>query len=193
MDESLIVLSFGVLLLIIGFLFKFYVQGSKPIGKELMSPIRSPIRSPKRNPQPSPAGKRAENQGPKQYISKILILFGSQSGTAAKYSSLLAEEAEEWDFDAKVVDLEEYESYNLKENVCLFLMATYGEGDPTDNAKNFYKWLKEEAMDRESLKGLKFGVFGLGNTQYQHYNSMGRNTNKLLEDHGGERFFFGFL
>ncbi len=34
-------------------------------------------------------------------------------------------------------------------------MATYGEGDPTDNAQEFYDWLKETS---ESLNGLRYTV-----------------------------------
>ena len=56
-------------------------------------------------------------------------------------------------------------------------MATY---EPTDNAKAFYKWLKSEAIDKETLKGLKFMVFGLVNSQNQHYNAMKRNVNKFI-------------
>lgn len=36
-------------------------------------------------------------------------------------------------------------------------MATYGEGDPTDNAQDFYDWLQEADAD---LSGLRFAVSG---------------------------------
>lgn len=34
-------------------------------------------------------------------------------------------------------------------------MATYGEGDPTDNAQDFYDWLQEADVD---LSGVKYAV-----------------------------------
>lgn len=34
-------------------------------------------------------------------------------------------------------------------------MATYGEGDPTDNAMEFYEWLKNGEPD---LSGLNYAV-----------------------------------
>ena len=65
-------------------------------------------------------------------------------------------------------------------------MATHGEGDPTDNAKKFMTWLEE---DQPSLKGFRFGVFGLGNRQYEHYNKIGKLTNQLLEKQLAVRCF----
>ena len=178
MDDFLILLAFGILCVIIGLILKFFLNTSPAI-KPLLS--GEPV-------LPAKLEKSPERKAKSDAIAKILIFFGSQSGTAAKYSNILAEEAENNNFDTKVIDLEEFESYKFQENICIFLMATYGEGDPTDNAKQFYKWLKGEPHTKDTLKGLKFSVFGLGNSQYQHFNSMGKNVNKLLEDLGGERF-----
>ncbi len=39
------------------------------------------------------------------------------------------------------------------------MLATYGEGDPTDNAMEFHEKLTNDGLE---LNGLKFAVFGLG-------------------------------
>lgn len=39
--------------------------------------------------------------------------------------------------------------------MAVFCMATYGEGDPTDNAQDFYDWLQETDID---LSGVKYAV-----------------------------------
>lgn len=70
-----------------------------------------------------------------------------------------------------------------------FLVATYGEGEPTDNAVKFYNWLKSEDRTNECLNKLKFSVFGLGNSQYEHYNAMGKNVSKYLEKCGGKLIY----
>lgn len=54
-------------------------------------------------------------------------------------------------------------------------------GDPTDNAVEFTRWLKDPATPSGCLSNLQFTVFGLGNTQYEHYNAMGKLTNSRLE------------
>lgn len=57
--------------------------------------------------------------------------------------------------------------------LCVFLVATYGEGDPTDNAREFVAWLKQQPAGSDLLARLQFAVFGLGNRQYEHFNSQG--------------------
>ena len=43
----------------------------------------------------------------------------------------------------------------LENSMAIFCMATYGEGDPTDNAQEFYDWLQEGSCD---LTGLNYAV-----------------------------------
>ncbi|XP_062501211.1 NADPH--cytochrome P450 reductase-like isoform X2 [Corticium candelabrum] len=74
----------------------------------------------------------------------------------------------------------------IENSLVLFCMATYGEGDPTDNAQEFYDWLKDTDED---LSGLKYAVFGLGNKTYEHFNAIGRFVDAQLEKLGAERVF----
>jgi sulfite reductase alpha subunit-like flavoprotein len=47
----------------------------------------------------------------------------------------------------QVIDIENYKAERRlpKERLVLFLMATYGDGEPTDNAADFYCWISSEA------------------------------------------------
>uniref|UniRef100_A0A3Q2PZH5 tRNA 4-demethylwyosine synthase (AdoMet-dependent) n=1 Tax=Fundulus heteroclitus TaxID=8078 RepID=A0A3Q2PZH5_FUNHE len=73
----------------------------------------------------------------------------------------------------------------VSRSVCVFLMATYTDGRPTENAEWFCKWLEEASTDfrygNTFLKGLRYAVFGLGNSVYVgHYNTVGKNVDKWL-------------
>ena len=131
---------------------------------------------------------------------KLSIYFGSQTGTAEGFARTLMEEGKGYGFDAEIIDLEDFSEDEMKsgtsdvKKLSIFLMATYGEGEPTDNANRFSAWLNgEEAAGNEGiasaddLKNLNFSVFGLGNRQYEHYNRMGKTINKELEKFGGKR------
>jgi len=134
----------------------------------------------------------AEDAKAKYPAGKLTIYFGSQTGTAEGFSRVLMEEGKSNGFDAKMSDLEDFDAHELaSSNIAIFLMATYGEGEPTDNAAAFYKWAKNEDNDVDNtfLSSLKFSVFGLGNRQYEHFNRMGKLSNEFLEKLGGQRVF----
>ena len=46
---------------------------------------------------------------------------------------------------------------SIEDSLAIFSMATYGEGDPTDNAVEFYNWLKNENSPPD-LTGLRYTV-----------------------------------
>ncbi|KRX10660.1 Riboflavin synthase-like beta-barrel [Pseudocohnilembus persalinus] len=131
---------------------------------------------------------KQEKKQKTQTFGPIKIFYGSQSGTATKFAGILQDEALENDFQPEILSVETYEQSIIpnKEQVCIFLMATHGEGEPTDNAIDFYKWIKGPDRDEFHLNNMKYTVFGLGNKQYEHYNSMGRNTNKFLKKCGAQ-------
>ncbi len=47
----------------------------------------------------------------------------------------------------------------IENALAIFCLATYGEGDPTDNAQEFYDWLQDGA---EAINGLRYAVSQTG-------------------------------
>ena len=138
-----------------------------------------------------------ESQGEKSLIEKmtasgknIVIFFGSQTGTGEEFANRMAKNARLYGLKALVVDPEEIDVDDIpkltqiKNSLAVFIMATYGEGDPTDNAQELYDRLQQGQWN---LGGIKYAVFGLGNKTYEHYNEVGKYFDKRLEELNGSR------
>ncbi|CAG8152472.1 unnamed protein product [Penicillium salamii] len=129
-----------------------------------------------------------------------VIFYGSQTGTAEDYASRLAKEgSQRFGLKTMVADIEDYDYENLdkfpEDKVAFFVLATYGEGEPTDNAVEFYQFFTGEDVAFESgaaaedspLSAMKYVAFGLGNNTYEHYNAMVRQVDTALSKLGAQR------
>ena len=121
---------------------------------------------------------------------KIQILYGSQTGTAELYAKNLGREAKKLGFNAEVLDMADAEMETLwEQKFVLFIVATYGEGEPTDTMKDFHSWLlsEERAYDQQDLGEMTFSVFGLGDSQYKHFCHMGIEFDQRLSELNAKR------
>lgn len=119
-----------------------------------------------------------------------IVFFGSQTGTAEDYAAKLSKELHsKFGLNVLNADLADFDYDNLLELPpdCLvfFVVATYGEGEPTDNAVEFFNWLDTDA---DQMANLKYTIFSLGNSTYEFFNAVGIKLNEKLESLGAERF-----
>lgn len=81
----------------------------------------------------------------------VKIMYGTQTGTAEKFakqaaSALNAKYGGHTRFT--VVDVEDFDHENMStEHLMIFMLATYGDGEPTDNAFALDGWLLSAADD----------------------------------------------
>ncbi|XP_007248717.2 S-adenosyl-L-methionine-dependent tRNA 4-demethylwyosine synthase TYW1 isoform X1 [Astyanax mexicanus] len=125
------------------------------------------------------------------HVEGVRIFYGSQTGTAKGFARELADDARAAGFHSEVFDMKDYDPDDrlsdecTSKMICVFLVATYTDGKPTENAEWFCKWLEEASTDfrygKTYLKGMRYAVFGLGNSEYVgHYNTVGKNVDKWL-------------
>jgi NADPH-ferrihemoprotein reductase len=106
-------------------------------------------------------------------VKRAVIFWGSQSGTAERFASQLAKECQlRFGLSTMTADLSDYDAESIallpRSKLAIFILATYGEGDPSDNASGFWEWINK-AQD-VSLSSLQYVAFGLGNSNYKYYN-----------------------
>lgn len=182
-DSMISMADMFLLSLIVGLLtywFFFRKKKEETIEFKVQAPVTSPSRESSFVEKMKKTGKN------------IVVFYGSQTGTGEEFANRLSKDAHRYGMRGMSADPEEFEMADLsrlteiENSLAVFCMATYGEGDPTDNAQDFYDWLQETDVD---LTGLKFAVFGLGNKTYEHFNAMAKFVDKKLEELGAERIF----
>jgi flavodoxin len=92
----------------------------------------------------------------------MLVLYGSNFGTAEDVAAQIAETATRRGFAARIAALDDHVDALPTEGVVAITTATYN-GTPPDNAVEFARWLSEGSPD---LTGVRYTVFGCGNQEW---------------------------
>lgn len=135
-------------------------------------------------------------------VSRVVVMYGTTTGNSTSFAQQLnaqllqsTSELEIETIDVASIEPEDHLVALANDpNACLVLIiSTYTEGTPPEAAKWFYTWLEESAKDfrvqHSMLKGLKYAVFGLGNSLYSdHYNVVGKQVDKFLFQLSATRF-----
>lgn len=113
----------------------------------------------------------------------IDVLYGTESGNA----EMAAEEIVGALGDARAVDLQDLDPGDLTSStVYLVLCSTYGDGELPASAQPFVESLEAQRPD---LAGVRYAIFGLGDSSYAESYSLGGNRlAECLDALGAERF-----
>ncbi|CAM9689809.1 unnamed protein product [Choristocarpus tenellus] len=79
-------------------------------------------------------------------------------------------------FDVRVSSLDSYDLEKLPNTyMAVFIVSTTGDGEVPSNMKKFW-----QSLPMDSLAGMRFGVFGLGDSSYIKYNAAARKLHARL-------------
>lgn len=128
---------------------------------------------------------RSDHQTP------LTVLYGSNMGSARQIAQRLADEGDTQGYATTVAPLDDYVSALPSSGVLLVVCASYN-GQPPDNAGQFFNWLEAEVeAEGGSLllsHEVKFAVLGVGNQDWATtYQRVPRLLDGWLEQAGGER------
>jgi len=138
------------------------------------------------NASPGTAPMPQLNAAPAKPAEPLAILFGSQTGTAEGLAKKLAKEAEQRGFAPKILALNDHEQANLAGGgKAVIISSTWGDGEPPDNAVNFWSWLSADSAPK--LEGLNYAVLGLGDKNYSDFCGASKKFDERLESLGAKR------
>ncbi|KAH8365916.1 hypothetical protein KR093_007298 [Drosophila rubida] len=112
---------------------------------------------------------------------RILVLYGSQTGTAQDVAEQIWRESRQWGFQGPVLSLDNYDIQQLvEERLVIFVVATTGDGTEPDNMKQAWRFLLKRSLPSNSLVGLQFACLGLGDSSYSKFNYAAKKLHKRL-------------
>lgn len=116
----------------------------------------------------------------------ILVIYASQSGNSEALAEEFGSRLASTGFNAPVICTEDYKPADLvNEKKLLIISSTWGEGDPPDNAVDF--WAELSSDDQPKLEQLSYSVLGLGDSNYIDFCGMAKRFDSRLEALGAKR------
>jgi cytochrome P450/NADPH-cytochrome P450 reductase len=113
----------------------------------------------------------------------LLVLYGSNLGTAEELATRVADLAEVNGFATKLACLDDFVDKLPEQGGLLIFCASYN-GAPPDNASQFVKWLGGE-LPKDAFSKVRYLVFGCGNSDWAAtYQSIPRFIDEQLAAHG---------
>src|SRR5437899_1073837 len=119
----------------------------------------------------------------------LLVLYGSNLGTAEELATRVADLAEVNGFATKLAPLDDYVGKLPTEGGVLIFCASYNGAAP-DNATQFVKWLGGSDLAKDALAKVRYAVFGCGNSDWAAtYQSVPRLIDEQLAAHGARSLY----
>ena len=129
---------------------------------------------------------QAQPAAPARPVEPITIVYASESGNCEKLANDFAKAARKNGLKPNVIDMADLDPADLtKAKRLVFIVATWGEGEPPARAVRAYGELMGEGAPR--LDGVEFGVLALGDTAYSEFCAIGKKIDERLAALGAKR------
>jgi cytochrome P450/NADPH-cytochrome P450 reductase len=123
-----------------------------------------------------------------EHNTPLLVLYGSNLGTAEELATRVADLAEVNGFATRLAPLDDFVGKLPEQGGVLIFCASYN-GAPPDNATQFMKWLGS-GLPKDAFAGVRYLVFGCGNSDWAAtYQSIPRAIDEQLAAHGARSVY----
>ncbi|XP_038626439.1 methionine synthase reductase [Tachyglossus aculeatus] len=124
-------------------------------------------------------------------MRRFLLLYATQQGQAKAIAEEISEQADTRGFSADLHCLSESDKYNLKTETdpVVIVVSTTGTGDPPDTAVKFVKRIQDKTLPADYFAHLRYGLLGLGDSEYTYFCNGGKVIDKRLQELGARHFY----
>jgi cytochrome P450/NADPH-cytochrome P450 reductase len=127
--------------------------------------------------------------GTTQHNAPLLVLFGSNLGTAENLAHRIADDGTVRGFASTVAPLDD-DVGKLPTQGALVVVTSSYNGTPTDNAVKFCAWLQDASTAPHALDGVHYAVFGCGDSNWTAtFQAIPKLVDTQLAAHGAQRFY----
>ena len=118
----------------------------------------------------------------------VLLAYATQAGQAERIALHTAAALQKAGVAVSVQSLATLDPERLRHfHRVLFVVSTFGEGEPPDNARRFAKQLAHQ--QGSTLSHVKYGMLALGDRHYEKFCGFGHTLDHWLRSQGAEAFF----
>ncbi|XP_041488179.1 methionine synthase reductase [Microtus oregoni] len=124
-------------------------------------------------------------------MRRFLLLYATQRGQAKAIAEEISEQAVSHGFAADLHCVSESGKYDLKTETAPLVMvvSTTGTGDPPDTALKFVKEINDKTLPTDFFAHLRYGLLGLGDSEYTYFCNGGKVIDKRLQELGAQHFY----
>lgn len=121
-------------------------------------------------------------------LPRLLILYGSETGTAADLAQELSRLTERHHFATTCLSASSLSPLSSLPSwpIVIFITATTGQGDMPANVLAFWKFLLRRKLPGDWLANTEFTTFGCGDTGYKKFNWAVRKVHKRFQQLGAQ-------
>jgi sulfite reductase alpha subunit-like flavoprotein len=124
------------------------------------------------------------------------VLYGSQEGNAKSISQRVHQEAQEKGIDSNWNSLDDYSKIGLdkrenwtKERPILVVTSSTGNGEPPENAKKFWRFIRRKKRSEFDIEGQPYLLLGLGDSNYDTFMGFPKAVKSTLEELGAKNIY----
>lgn len=134
--------------------------------------------------------KLQQQKAPRTYSTRMLVLYGSETGNGKSIAEKLFGLATSRHIPAELHVLDDYEKVGFLDKheakFCAIVCSTTGNGDAPIGAEKFARFVKKRALAEDTVQ-CRFSVLALGDTNYDKFCYVGKMIDTRLKAIGGQQ------